>query len=250
MSNTYKKAMNRIEVPATLLEKTAAQMHEAQKAPSPRPRFAIVGTKGLMYSGALAACLAIFILALPVLQNLTQGDIILTSLTEGELVREVEVKEGTLVFDEAPLALALEFNFGLWAVEKQIWGIERYIEFLGADPRPSALPEGFTAAAQEATVYVLSTGEVTADELFLRYERESDSAWIEVYVSSKRLPAHALSEAEPNSEIHRAPLFAGYTDSGNQLRAQFVTADIGYAVLSGEISQAEFIRFLYQFFSS
>lgn len=239
MSNQYKKAMRRIEVPPGLLEQTAAKMKGAEAAPPKRPRLTV-------YAGALAACVLLVLVALPLLWQ-SQRDFLLTPLTPEGFESQVRVEDGLLVFDDSGQMLMPGLSFGLWSVEKQSWDLNRYLEYLGADPRPPTLPEGFAGTCEEAVVLVSEDGQVRGDELYLRYDRAEDSAWLEIYITRGKLPSHALPDQEPNSEINGTPAYATRT-GGKQWRIQFVKDEVGYTILGDGITQEEFVRFVYPYF--
>lgn len=233
--------MQRVEVPSQLLEETAARMHAEQKSPARRPRLTV-------YAGALAACLLLVFLSVPLLRQMMRGDILLTPLTQDGLVREVEVKEGLLVFDDTEQLPLPDLTLAPPELEKQTWDTERYMEYLGGiDPRPPVLPEGFVSVLEEARVYV-SGEQVYSGELRLRYRREQDEAELDVNVCKGKLPSQALIDVETISEIKGAPLYTCYMEMSGKWLAQFIREGTGYVITARGVSQEEFVRLIYEYF--
>ena len=247
MSNQYKQAMGAIPVPQKLLEHTAGKMRRYRHSRSFLPATPVFQKKWVSIS-VLAACLVAVFLSLNIFHFNQPDSFILTSLRDGAVVPEVELTDGFLVFGDMPLSIALTPNLAPYGAEKQIWETERYLDYIQADPRPSALPDGFALMIQQAVVYLSAAGEVYSHELELRYQHSEHDAWISMYISSAGLSNREISGMDQNSDIRGNPLLIYYSEVENRFHAQFLKDGLGYVVSGGNLSQADFIGFIYSIF--
>jgi hypothetical protein len=235
MSHPYKKAMQRIEAPSSLILETAEKMRSPHRRRLPA------------YARPLAACLLFAVIVFFVIRPVPRSDFIVTPLTPGMFVSEVELRDGHLYFETSGSLPLPDLSFGIGENVKQPWDIPRYLSWLGTDPRPASLPDGFAVAREEAAVTYSGEQEnanIQADELYLCYQRASDGALLEIYISKGRLPAHALSDTEENSVLRGVSLFLSFRPADGLWRGQFINDGVGYAVLGHGVTQEEYIRFI------
>ena len=241
--NKYRSAMDKVEPPKELTEKTIHLM-EAQKKPAPQPRRH--GFRPVYGFAAAAACL-FFLLAVPALLDSGSGHIFITELEAGTHTSPVELTDGFLLFEEpSGVFVSPGVHVGKRGVKEE-WEIARYEEYIGRVVSLPYRPDGFSLKEESATVYLDEDGKVVRDHYQARY-RDPDDGELTVSISSGVLPEGSDYDVPDNSFIRGEPLYAGYDPADGRYHVQFMRERIGYLLEARGISQEEFIMIVWHFF--
>lgn len=238
----YKRAMTDLPVPSKLIDSTAAAMHRQldDQNKQHRPSLFVVRRTVVVAAAAL-------LVLIPATALWQSNRLIKTTLTAGEVVSDVVLKNGALHFEQTgkePIILP-EVQFGVPSVEKQLWDSERYAAYLGKDLSFPGIPKGMTLVTQQAEVLVLDGEKVVSDDYFLLYQSEDGQSKIEIHVAKGKLPSGSLLDAAYSSQVGDVQLYVSWSDKENAWKAQFLKEDIGYRILCTGITQEAFIQLLY-----
>lgn len=246
MTNPYKRALDKIEVPPELISKTAASIVQAQEKKQ-RPTATI---RFVRYGALAAACIAVGILAIVLTQVFQSGPkLIKTKLEAGSHVAQVELSDGQLSFIQEPddTGFSPPPLLGGPGTRKETWDTQRYFDYIGAEIAPEYLPPGMALSEESAEVFVSAKGDVLRDDYTARYT--SDGGALAVYASKGKLPTQCDPRIPEGSVINGNPLATGASPKDGVYWAQFILSGIGYYIESSGISQEEFIKTLHSFFS-
>jgi len=211
MSNTYKRASEKISVPPELIGKTAGAMSAGRRPARVAPVFAMA---------ALCLCIVFGIF-------IYQGN------------------ENVLNFQELPggFTQSPAYMAGPGA-EKESWTIEQYKKYLNADVTPKGLK--LQLESETAAVYT-KDGEIFSEYYTALYKTEGGGR-LEITVSKDKLPYRAVPGLEENSLIKGNPLAIALGKGSGAYAAQFMRGGVGFYIESGDLSREDFIRVLKNFF--
>lgn len=194
-----------------------------------------------------------------------------TELKDGEHTQTVKLSNGELNFNIGDFNYAQKrVNLDFAGAHKKEWTIEQVNEYLGRDFRPTELPTGLKDFSNSGKwqVAVNSDGSMAYDSFTVGY-RENDSdeyqpleRKLTIDASKGKIPFQCgiyKTDLTKKSNINGVELFVGYrkesygpyddnhTPTGyyDMYVAEFIYKDIGYYILSDNLTQEEFINILF-----
>ena len=241
--NKYRSAMDKVEPPKELTEKTIRLMEQAQGKQAPRRRRGFQPVYGF---AAAAVCLFV-LLGVPALLNNGSGHIFITELEAGTHTSSVELTDGFLLFEEpSGVFISPGVQVGMRGAKEE-WEVARYEEYIGRVVSLPYLPDGFSLQKESATVYLDEDGKVVRDRYQADY-RDPDDGGLTVSISRGVLPEGSDYDVPDNSSIRGEPLYAGYDPADGRYHVRFMREGIGYLLEARGISQEEFIMIVWHFF--
>lgn len=233
----YKKAVEQIEVPKELKEKTIAKMKAQKKVKRVTP---------LPY--AAAAALAVVVLGGAYLYQGQDGTSEITlaqSLDADSIVEEVALSEGSLTFQKMQGEFSsMGLNLGVMEGEKVAVDEETYFEYLGSNPLPKSVPDGMTKQENEAQELIKDDAGNYISDYFMVTYAEGEDRTLELVMSKQEIPNEEECEELNEGKVGETSVRIAYygKEEDAVFTAYFKVNGIGYKVKGKGITQEEFVQ--------
>lgn len=240
----YKKANARIVLPLECIYKLSRNMlgyKELNKGDSTMKKYKKI---------AIAVIILLSIGTLTISRNFVYGGYdkdINNELKITEYDKSINLSKGD--FNYKNLAYAKESSSEGADEENGVeeWSESRYIDYLGSDPRPAYIPEGFKEMTSNNQIEIISEDQTLECDNFNFYYLGENNNYISIDVSKGQLPVYSSSYKENSSSISIVDDEISYSediDTKDEHFKEFMHNNIGYSITAKGVSEEDFIKMI------